>query len=66
MHSYLNNFNGNTFFITPTTPKEVEDIISNLKLGKVVGPNSIPTRILNKDHKKMLAQPLSVITCLQK
>ena len=55
---FLRNSNENSFFLTPTTPKEIEDIISKLKLGKAVGPNSIPTRIL-KDHKKVLSKPLS-------
>ena len=56
--NYLKNFNDNSFFLTPTTAKEIEDIIGNLKLGKATGPNSIPTRIL-KDHKKELSKPLA-------
>ena len=58
IHSYLKTPNGNSFFLTPTTTKEIEDIISNLKLDKAVGPNNIPIRIL-KDHEKELAKPLS-------
>ena len=37
---YLDNKNHNSFFITPTAPLEIVDIINVLKTGKSLGPNS--------------------------
>ena len=37
---------GNSFFIAPKVPFEISDIISALKSGKSLGPNSIPMKIL--------------------
>ena len=36
-----------TFFLTPTTPKVIYDIISAFDIKKSLGPNSIPVFILN-------------------
>ena len=54
---YLPPQNEKSFFIHPTTPKEVENLISNLKNNKSTGPNSIPTKIL-KLTKKIISEPL--------
>ena len=35
-----------SFFISPTDSSEVEDIISQFKNGKAVGPYSIPCKLL--------------------
>ena len=43
---YLENENPNSFFITPTAPHEIADIIDVLKTGKSIGPNSIPIKLL--------------------
>ena len=45
--SFLKNPNNLTFFITPTTVEEVNDLISDLKASKSIGPNSLPTKILS-------------------
>ena len=44
--NYLKNPCESYLFITPTTPSEIFDIISNLKSTKSVGPLSVPTSIL--------------------
>ena len=36
-----------TFFISPTTPEEVYKSIQELQVNKSLGPNSIPTKLLN-------------------
>lgn len=36
----------NSFYIAPSVPSDISDIISLLKSGKSLGPNSIPTKIL--------------------
>ena len=41
----LDNKNQNSFFITPSAPYEVLDIINTLKTGKSIGPNSIPIKL---------------------
>lgn len=55
---FLLNQNSKTFFINPTTPEEVSDIISKMKNGKSSGPNSIPITIL-KLVKKEILEPLA-------
>ena len=55
---YLQNPNENSFFLAPTTPEEVSDIIRNLSSRKALGPNSIPYKILNTFHKT-ISVPLS-------
>ena len=46
--SFLKNSNNLTFFITPTTVEEVNDLISDLKASKSIGPNSLPTKIMKQ------------------
>ena len=36
----------NSFYIAPSVPSDISDIISLLKLGKYLRPNSIPMKIL--------------------
>ncbi len=55
---YLGSSNGNSFFITPAVPMEISDIISMLKTGKSIGPNSIPTKLL-KILSPHISSPLS-------
>ena len=47
-----------TFFLRSTTPDEIEDIIKTLNIGKSLGPNSIPTKLL-KHFSKSISIPLS-------
>ena len=51
---------GNSFFIAPSVPFEISDIISALKSGKSLQPNSIPMRIL-KSLSPLISPPLSQI-----
>ena len=51
---YLKNSNENSFFLSPTTNKDVEEILSTLK----VDPGKVPTKSL-KDSKKCLSKPIS-------
>ena len=44
--NFLKDKNQNSFFLSPTTKYEIQNIISSLNSNKSVGPNSIPTRIL--------------------
>ena len=46
---FLKNPNRNhlNFFIKPTTVEEVNDLISDLKASKSIGPSSLPTKILS-------------------
>ena len=55
---YLTNPSEKTFFLTPTSPDEVEDIIKTLHLRKSIGPNSIPTKLLKK-YSKTISIPIS-------
>ena len=50
--------NSENFFIAPTTPEEISDLIHNLKSSKSVGPYSIPTKIM-KIYKEIISLPLS-------
>ena len=44
---YLENIKvENSFFLLPTTPKEISEIINFLDLNKAAGPNSLPVFIL--------------------
>ena len=47
-----------TFFITPTTVEEVNDLISDLKANKSIGPSSLPTKIM-KQLNDIIASPLA-------
>ena len=55
---YLKHPNLKTFFISPTTPDEIKNIISSIKSSKYVGPNSTPTKILHLIKDK-ISMPLS-------
>ena len=44
---YINN-NGHVFFLSPTDPKEVSDMIDNLDDKKSPGPNGIPVSLLKR------------------
>ena len=51
---------GSSFFTAPSIPLEISDIISLLKSGKSLGPNSIPMKIL-KLLSPLISSPLSQI-----
>ena len=57
---YRDNKNQHSFFITPSAPYEVSDVINTLKTGKSIGPNSIPIKVLEilSPH---ISSPLSQI-----
>ena len=57
---YLKNRNMNSFFISPVTHSEIEDIIISLKNGKSTGPFSIPVKLL-KLVKSDISWPLACI-----
>ena len=50
----------NSFFISPVTHSEIEDIIISLKNGKSTGPFSIPVKLL-KLVKPDISRPLACI-----
>ena len=56
--SFLKNPNNLTFFITPTTVEEVNDLISDLKASKSIGPSSLPAKIM-KQLSDIIASPLA-------
>ena len=56
--SYLKSSNPHSFMMKPTSPTEVEDIISKFDISKGTGPNSI-LQPLMKSVKKSIAIPLS-------
>ena len=58
--NYLKNRNTNSFFISPATHSEIEDIIISLKNGKSTGPFSIPVKLL-KLIKSDISRPLACI-----
>ena len=55
---YLKHPANNTFYISPTNAREVEQKLKTLKTNKAVGLNSIPTKIF-KTYSKSLSKPLS-------
>jgi len=57
---YLRLPQSNSFFISPTTTTEIENIITSLKSGKAVGPFSIPIDIL-KPLKSVISKPLEIL-----
>ena len=57
-HAYLKSPNSKSFMIKPTTPEEIEDIITKLDISKSVGPNSIPNQLI-KLIKKSISIPLA-------
>ena len=56
----LKNPNAEVFFMTPTTPEEISDLIQTLRSNKSTGPNSIPTSIL-KEIKNETSIPFLAI-----
>ena len=46
--SFLKNPNNPTFFISPTTAEEINDLISDLKASKSVGTSSLPKKIMKQ------------------
>ena len=59
-HKYLKTPNPKSFLIKPTTPQEIELIISKLDTNKAVGPNSIPNKLI-KSISKSISIPLTNI-----
>ena len=57
---YLKAPNTDTFYILPTIPKQISDLIKTLKNRKSLGLISIPTNIL-KEIKKTISIPLSTL-----
>ena len=51
--------NKNTFFMSPTSTEEVQDI-SSFYLNKALGTNSVPRKTL-KDLKSELSKPLTIL-----
>ena len=56
--SFLKNPNNLTFFITPTTVEEANDLISDLKASKSIGPSSLPAKIM-KQLSDIIVSPLA-------
>ena len=54
------NPNAESFFMTPTTPEEIFDLIQTLSSNKSTGPNSLPTSILKKIQNE-ISIPVSAI-----
>ena len=57
---YLGHENPHSFFIGPSAPFEVSDVVNALKPGKSVGPNSVPIKLL-KIISSYISSPLSQI-----
>ena len=57
---YLTRPQCNSFFIDPTTPKEIEEEITGLNVSKACGPYSIPVTLL-KIIKTLVSYPLSYL-----
>ena len=55
---YLEETTDETIFLSSATPPDIESLINCIKPNKVIGPNSIPTKIL-KEYKTELSEPLS-------
>ena len=61
--SYLGSMKENNLFLSPTIPDDIEVIIGNMKVNKVLGPNNIPTKIL-KDYKSEFSKLLVIWSIL--
>ena len=57
---YLKNPNIHDFLVLPICSTEVSKLISNMKIGKASGPNSIPSSVL-KNLKNEISKPLSIL-----
>ena len=55
--SFLKNPNNLTFFVTPTTVEEVNDLISDLKASKSIGPSNLPK--IMKQLNDIIVSPLA-------
>ena len=55
--AFLKNPNPHSFMMKPTSPEEIEDIISKFNTSKKTGPNSIPQTIF-QSIKKHISIPL--------
>ena len=55
---YLSFQNESSFFISPASPEEIKVIVNSLKIGKAVGPHSIPIYLL-----KILSEYIAVHLC---
>ena len=58
--SYMGRPNPNQFFLNPTTPEEISNIIVNLDSKKSSGPSIIPTKLL-KIANPLLCRQISLI-----
>ena len=56
----LKNPNVESFFVPPTSPKEISHLIQTLSSNKSTRPNSIPTSVLKK-LKNEISIPVSAI-----
>ena len=59
-HQYLSKPNPKSFMFKPTSPAEVEDIISKFDTTKSTGPNSIPRQLI-LSVSKSISTPLANI-----
>ena len=57
---HLSNKNPHSFFISPSAPYEISDIIDQFKTGKSIGPNSIPMTLF-EILSPYVSSPLSLI-----
>ena len=57
---YLKAPNKDSFYIPPTTPKEISDLIKTSKNSKSLGLNSITTNIFKEFHET-ISIPLSTL-----
>ena len=57
---FLTKPNDNYFFIQPVVEEEITNYLDSMKLGKSLGPNSLPTYLL-KAVKNVIAKPLCAI-----
>ena len=57
---FMGEILGNSFFIAPSVPLEISEIISLLKTGKSLGANGIPIKIL-KALSSLISPPFSQI-----
>ena len=63
--TYLNNVNINkSFFMSPTDPNEIDNIITSLKAKKSCGVDGVSTEFIKKKAKHVLKLPISLLTNL--